>query len=115
MHPSKVTLRPKVRRPMAWDSTKSAPSDSPAVASRETAELGNAEPGVEQRPDDEPLLRRPTHVCQAVRVLRHQGFATILLEGVRPSPRKAHAVRFPSARSAAWGSGEHGAWTPRNR
>src|SRR5262245_2574301 len=25
MHPSKVTLRPKVRRPMAWDSTKSAP------------------------------------------------------------------------------------------
>src|SRR5262249_42620630 len=26
MHPSKVTLRPKVRRPMAWDSTKSAPS-----------------------------------------------------------------------------------------
>src|SRR4051812_21167717 len=26
MHPSKVTLRAKVRRPMAWDSTKSAPS-----------------------------------------------------------------------------------------
>jgi hypothetical protein len=26
MHPSKVTLRPKVRRPMACDSTKSAPS-----------------------------------------------------------------------------------------
>src|SRR5262249_3252069 len=26
MHPSKVTLRPKVRKPMAWDSTKSAPS-----------------------------------------------------------------------------------------
>src|SRR5215813_14838229 len=26
MHPSKVTLRPKVRRPMAWDPTKSAPS-----------------------------------------------------------------------------------------
>src|SRR5215510_4473055 len=26
MHPSKVTLSPKVRRPMAWDSTKSAPS-----------------------------------------------------------------------------------------
>src|ERR1700746_651096 len=26
MHPSKVTLRPKVRRPMAWDSTKSATS-----------------------------------------------------------------------------------------
>src|SRR5262245_3765342 len=26
MHPSKGTLRPKVRRPMAWDSTKSAPS-----------------------------------------------------------------------------------------
>src|SRR5262245_51652291 len=26
MHPSKVTLRPKVRRPMAWDSTESAPS-----------------------------------------------------------------------------------------
>src|SRR5262245_53267168 len=28
MHPSKVTLRPKVRRPMAWDSTKSAPARS---------------------------------------------------------------------------------------
>src|SRR5580693_3012249 len=26
MQPSKVTLRPKVRRPMAWDSTKSASS-----------------------------------------------------------------------------------------
>src|SRR5258708_3577144 len=25
MHPSKVTLRAKVRRPMAWDSTKNAP------------------------------------------------------------------------------------------
>src|SRR5262245_33179400 len=25
MHPSKVTLRPKVRRPMAWDSTQRAP------------------------------------------------------------------------------------------
>jgi hypothetical protein len=31
MHPSKVTLRPKVRRPMARDSTKSAPS---ALAAR---------------------------------------------------------------------------------
>src|SRR4051795_4720371 len=34
MHPSKVTLRPKVRRPMAWDSTRSAPSAQFPVASR---------------------------------------------------------------------------------